>query len=133
MSIPLKSTCSPDDPEEHVLWALVGLAGPNSHAPLILPAQVARKWSAHLYECGFRHHPDLQKIKYVPPSAGTDWVLGAAGKWVDINTPLTPDQTAPNTSHLSQAEKAALLANLQAELAQDAPRDDGDTAQVNDD
>lgn len=112
MSIPLQSACNPDDPEEHFLWATVGLAGPTSHAPLILPVAVGRKWSNHLHDCGFRHHPELQKIKYLPPPAGTNWVVGSAGRWVDINTPLTAEQTAPDISHLSDAEQLALLAQL---------------------
>lgn len=112
MSIPLQSGCDPDVPEEHVLWALVGLAGPSSHAPMILPIPVQRAWSKHLYECGFRHDPELQKIKYIPPAAGTNWVVGSAGKWVDIATPLTPEQTAPDISHLSDEEQIALLRDL---------------------
>lgn len=112
MSIPLQSGCNPNDPEEHALWALTGLAGPNSQAPLILPVAVTKLWSKHLYDCGYRHHPELQKIKYIPPAAGTNWVVGAAGEWVDINTPLTPQQSAPDISHLSDEEQLVLLSQL---------------------
>lgn len=126
--IPLQSGCDPDNPEEHALWALVGLAGPNSHAPLILPEIVQREWSRHLHACGFRHHPELQTIKYVPPAKDTNWVLGAAGEWVDINTPLAPEQTAPDLSHLSDDEKIAVLRQLLTEFQpvtpEEVPHDD---------
>lgn len=111
-SIPIQSGCNPNDPEEHALWAFTGLAGPNSHAPLILPVPVKRKWSKHFYDCGFRHHPELQKVKYIPPSRATNWVEGGAGEWVDINQPLTPEQTAPDISDLSEAEQLILLQDL---------------------
>lgn len=111
-NIPIQSNCDPDDPEEHLLWGLVGLAGPSAQAPLILPVAVQRKWSRHLYDCGYRHHPELQKIKYIPPSHNTNWVAGASGEWVDINQPLTPEQSAPDVSHLSDAEQMVLLQQL---------------------
>jgi len=113
--LPLQTTCNPDAPDEHLLWALVGMAGPTSQAPLILPVDIMRKWSEHLYRAGFRHHPELQEIKYVPPTIGDNWVVGAAGEWVDINTPLPPETTAPDLSNLTPAEKQVLLDRLMAE------------------
>lgn len=124
-TIPLQSSCDPADPAEHALWALTGLAGPSSHAPLILPVAVSRRWSRHLWDCGFRHHPELQNIKYIPPAAGTNWVVGAAGEWVDINTPLPPERTAPDISHLSDAEKLVLLAQLLVQFPPDEEVADG--------
>lgn len=114
--IPLQATCNPDNPEEHLLWALVGMAGPTSQAPLILPVDIMRQWSKHLYAAGFRHHPEHQTIKYVPPITGNNWVIGAAGDWVDINQPLPPETTAPDTSHLTPDEKQVLLDRLTKEM-----------------
>lgn len=115
--IPLQSAANMDDPREHVAWALVGLAGPQAHAPMILPLAVQGSWSEQLYKAGFRHHPELQEIKYVPPAKDTNWVMGAAGQWVDINEPLPAEVTAPDTSDLSLEEKQYLLASLAKELA----------------
>ncbi|AKK04602.1 putative DUF2744 family protein [Corynebacterium mustelae] len=128
-NIPLQQDCDMNDPDEHALWALVGLAGPTAHAPLVLPPQVLRKWSRRMWECGFRHNPELQEIKYVPPPLDTNWVLGAAGQWVGIDTPLPAEITAPDTSHLTDEEKRVLLARLVNELN---PNDlvDGDRAEV---
>lgn len=82
MSLPLQATTNPDDPEEHLLWALVNL-GANAGAPLIVPEVVLRSWSKHLYRCGFRHHPELQEIEYVPPAPDASVLEAGAGQWVE--------------------------------------------------
>lgn len=115
-SIPIQSGCDPAEPREHVAWALVGLAGPSAHAPLILPTGVIAAWSEHLWNAGFRHHPDLQTIKYVPPPAGTNWVAGAAGQWLPMDAPLSPEQSAPDISHLSDEEKLVLWERIKSDL-----------------
>lgn len=129
-NFPLQSAADPTDPVQHVSWALVGLAGPTSHAPLVLPQAVLDKWAKHLYDCGFRHNPELQKIKYIPPAKDTNWVLGAAGEWVPIEQELTPEQSAPDISHLTFDEKAVLFAELARELVAEQPGDAPDMAGV---
>ena len=119
MSIPIQSECNPNLPDEHVLWALVGLAGPSANAPLVVPVSILRKWSQHLYRCGLRHDPELQEIKYVPPQGPQDWIMSAGGSWVDVSEELPAEVTAPDTSHLSAAEKRILLDRLSAELTPD--------------
>lgn len=114
MPLPLQSNCDPNDPEEHVLWATVGLPGPGKNAPLTVPPQTQREWSKHLYDCGFRHHPELQKIKYVPPPDEVSWIQGFAGMWVPIDTPLPPEVTAPDISGLSAGEEQVLWEKLEA-------------------
>ena len=39
--VPLQPSCDPNDPEEHALWALVGMAGPTSvsYTHLTLPTK----------------------------------------------------------------------------------------------
>ena len=41
MPIPLQTACDPESPEEHALWALVGLAGPRCVRPPRGPHQHA--------------------------------------------------------------------------------------------
>lgn len=82
MSIPTQQTIDPSKPEEHALWALVNM-GANAGAPLILPEPVLRSWSAHLWRCGFRHHPELQEIDYQPPAEDASVLEAGAGRWVD--------------------------------------------------
>ena len=128
--IPIQSGCNMDDPKEHAAWALVGLAGPQSHAPLIVPPAVIAAWSEHLYDAGFRHHPEHQAIKYVPPAPGSNWVQGAAGRWVPIDEELPPEVTAPDVSHLSDDEKRIIRDRINADLDGATFPDNSDHAQV---
>lgn len=129
--IPLQSEMDPADPKEHALWALVGLPGPGAQAPLILPVEVMRQWSQHLYDAGFRHHPELQQIKYVPPIGDVSWISGSAGRWAPIDEELPPELTAPSVDHLSPEEKKVLLTRLRDELEKPAPPSPGDFASEN--
>lgn len=74
------------NPEEHFLWALMGLPGPDATAMMLLPAPVLRTWSRHLYNCGFRHHPEHQTITYRTPLD----TLTPGGGW----TPTTQEDTS---------------------------------------
>ena len=131
MALKLQQDCDMAKPEEHALWALTGLAGPSSHAPLIVPEAAKKKWAKQIYDAGFRHHPELQTIKYVPPRGNVDWVHGAAGRWVPVDEVLPPEDTAPDTSHLDHAEKLIMFQRLAAELFPQAPTGDTDIAKVN--
>lgn len=82
MGIPLQGDMNQDDPQEHILWALVNM-GENIGAPLLLPEKFMRDFSAHLYRCGFRHHPELQEIWYKPPGEGDSIWHGTGGHWVE--------------------------------------------------
>ena len=113
--IPLQSNCNPDDPEEFALWAFVCLPGLESQAAMLLPPQTLRAWSRRFRDLGFRHHPEVQELKYVPPQGGEHWLDSASGRWVPIDQPLPPEVTAPDTSHLSDAELMVLGARLKAQ------------------
>lgn len=113
--IPLQVECDPEDPEEMALWALICLPGLESQAAMLMPPQTLRGWSRRLHELGFRHHPEHQELKYVPPQGGEHWLDSASGRWVPIDQPLPPEVTAPDTSHLSDAELRVLGARLKAQ------------------
>ena len=57
----------------------------------------------------------------MPPRGPHDWITAAGGTWVDINQPLPPEVTAPDISHLSMAEKRALLNQLTDDLTPPEP------------
>lgn len=114
--IPLQADANMLDPAEHLTWALVALPGPGGDAPLVVPPAALANWSAHLYRCGFRHHPEHQEIKYVPPQLGGDWMQAPGGRWVPIDEELPPEVTAPDVSALSVEEKRVLFEALAAEL-----------------
>lgn len=110
--IPLQVECDQDDPEEMALWALICLPGLESQAAMLMPPQTLRGWSRRLHDLGFRHHPEEQTLKYVPPQSGEHWLDSAAGRWVPIDQVLPAEVTAPDTSHLSDAELTVLGARL---------------------
>ncbi|QGU03094.1 hypothetical protein CKALI_11250 [Corynebacterium kalinowskii] len=130
MPIPLQHHCNSSDPEEAALWALVALPGVGDTAPLALPVEVMRKWAKRLWDCGFRHVPELQTIKYVPPGADADWLTGAGGRWAPIDEAVEPRGLAPDTSQLSMVERQALYAQLRAEFEVPTPDSKHATVEV---
>ena len=56
--------------------------------------------------------------------------MGAAGRWVPIDEPLDAEQTAPDISHLTMAEKQVLLRRLETEIHPETPEGTEDTARV---
>lgn len=84
--IPTQSQADMDDPEEHVVWALVHLPNVGGVVQVTHP-MILRAWSKHLVECGFVWAPGLaeladengmihvsqlpaQQIKHQPPHEG---------------------------------------------------------------
>ncbi|NKW07047.1 DUF2744 domain-containing protein [Rhodococcus hoagii] len=66
--IPIQSKCDMNVPEEHCLWALVGIE--STGVPMLTSEVALRQLSAQLFAAGFRHHPELQEIKVqTPPGA----------------------------------------------------------------
>lgn len=97
MAIPTQATADMDDPEEHVLWALMGsITTPDGDA-LITTEECLRKASSILSRAGFRHHPELQEIKQIIPGGmeSVHWMGVGAVEWVDIDTPDPEVAPAP--------------------------------------
>ncbi|MDO4606963.1 MAG: DUF2744 domain-containing protein [Bowdeniella nasicola] len=113
--IPLQKNMNMDDPEEHILWALVNIGG-NIDAPLLMPERVLRRWAHHLWECGFRHHPELQMRFYQPPRDGAGVFEAGGGTWVPAPAPgVEPDAPDPVDDllgELTPAQRAALATRL---------------------
>ena len=114
--IPLQQDCPADEPNKFALWAFVALPMASDAAPLVAPPQVMEKWSKHMWECGFRHHPELQEIKYQPPTQNHNWLSGTGGRWVDIDEKMPPEVTAPSLDHLTREEKSIVLKRLLEEI-----------------
>jgi hypothetical protein len=114
VDIPLQEHQNPDNPQEHFLWALVGLPGPKG-APMLLSPKILRKWSEHLWNAGFRHLPDQQSHEYHPPARGQQHWLNGAGRWVEKGT-VPPAQriTAPDITGFTPEERRDLVQQLQA-------------------
>lgn len=120
MALPVQEHCNPDDPREHLLWAFLGLG--EVGAPMLIPEDALRRLSAQMYAAGFRHHPELQEIRYLPPAGTThlSWLSAAAsGEWVPVDDPRfttheTPE-TGVDTTEWSAAQKIAVAQQLRDE------------------
>lgn len=112
MGIPVQSECDLGKPDEHFLWALVNIGG-DIGAPLLLPEPIMRKWSEHLFYCGFRFDPELQQRWYEQPVGDSSESFWAApgGKWADT-PPTESDEVDKMLDALSPAQQADLLTRL---------------------
>ncbi|WP_405137510.1 DUF2744 domain-containing protein [Nocardia sp. NBC_01388] len=112
--IPLQEHQDPENPEEHFLWALVSLPGPKG-APMLVSPKILRKWSEHLWNAGFRHHPHEQTHEYHPPARGPHHWVNGAGRWVQTGTVARAQRiTAPDISGFTPEERRNLVEQLQA-------------------
>ena len=92
--------------DEHFLWALLNI-GERIGAPLLVPEQILREWSKHLYLAGFRHCEDEQRIWYEVPRDGVSVFDGAAGgRWVDY--PPEKDDMQRVVDSMSDSDREAL-------------------------
>ncbi|MBM4711097.1 phage gene 29 protein family protein [Prescottella equi] len=125
--IPIQSKCDMNDPEQHCLWALVGIK--STGVPLLVDERALRELSAQLVAAGFRHHPELQERKVAtPPGAeGVHWLALGAVEWVDIDEP-EPELAPAGAGHgadldaMSAEQLIALGADLKARgVIRDSP------------
>ncbi|WP_167464989.1 phage gene 29 protein family protein [Nocardia brasiliensis] len=113
VGIPTQENSDPDNPEEHLLWGLIHL--PNvGGAPMVTHPDILRAWSKHLYDLGFRHHPELQTRKFQRPAAGPQSHWNPASAWVPLDTPEPQKRTLPSIESLTAAENAAMIAQYRA-------------------
>lgn len=89
MAIPTQATANMDDPEEHVLWALMGAITTEDGSALITTEGCLRKASRILTEAGYRHVAELQTRKQIIPGGAESvhWMGVGAIEWVDMDTP----------------------------------------------
>ena len=86
MGIPLQRDADMGDPRQHVLWALVGMGD----APLLMPLPIMAEWSEHIFNAGFRHHPELQTVYYSPPGEDASFYSSMSGEWIKSESPGVP-------------------------------------------
>ena len=114
---PTRENCDPNDPEEALLWMLMGLPGMRG-AAMIMPVKVLRMWSKRLWDCGARPSAD-PTVFYHPPKAGDINPTFAAGQWKE--TPYVPTESPVDVSKLSMAMKLELARQLREKVNADAP------------
>lgn len=114
MGLPVQSEMDMERPEEHVLWALVKMNEKVS-APMLMPRIALEEQSKHLFECGFRHHPDLQQKWYVPASPSASSWEAMSGEWVDHPPEDQAGVARDAVARMSPAMREALKAELSRE------------------
>lgn len=103
-----------DDPEQHFLWALTSVPG-MGQSPMMIPLQMAKVISQHLYEAGFRHVPEKQAKEFHAPFRGDQTPFNPGGKWVPRGTPKPEPIRIPDINALTVHEREALLEQYRAQ------------------
>lgn len=103
-----------DDPEEHFLWALRNMPS-FAGSGVITHSGFLRTWSKHLWEAGFRHHPDKQQIKFQEAFRGPHHTYNNAARWVPMDAPAPEPVYLPDVSKLTIQEQHVLAYQLEQE------------------
>lgn len=111
MGVPIdQSKADMGDPEQHVAWALSSFPVMGDGTPMVLPVLSLPFVSRHLWDCGFRHHPELQTIRQVVDTGAS---LASAGvRWVPVDDEGLVPAPEIDLSNLSDAEAQAVQAAL---------------------
>lgn len=124
--IPTQESHNPQDPRQHVVWALRNLPMVAGVGAITHPGYLA-EWSEHLWKCGFRHRDYLealadengyihvsqlpeQTIKFQQPFRGQRSDYNNAARWVGADDPDPEPVRIPNIRDLTQQENAAMIA-----------------------
>ncbi|WP_306365245.1 DUF2744 domain-containing protein [Nocardia sp. CC227C] len=111
MRFPTQNQCDMGDPAQHLLWALAQVPMSRTQ-PMLLQESIARVMSKHLYECGFRHHPELQEKKLQLPHRGQQHMLNGSARWVSIDE-VEPDPVVlPDMSAMTVHEQEHVINQL---------------------
>lgn len=103
-----QDNCSPEDPEQHLLWALTTVPG-MGESPMTIPVPLAKVISKHLVECGFRHDPTVQTKKLRRPYRGQQTSYNNAAKWVPMDDPEPDPVVIQDPRTLTVEEREAQL------------------------
>lgn len=126
--IPSQAEADLTKPEEHFLWALRNMptfagVGAVTHSGFL------RKWSEHLWQCGFAHRDYLegladedgnihvsqlpsQTIKFQQAFRGPHHQYNNASRWVSKDTPEPEPFAIPNIAQMTDQEQYALAYQL---------------------
>ena len=100
------------DPDQHAAWAMSVVPMGEGRPAMILPAPLLPGISRHLWDAGFRHHPELQTIRQ---ESDESVALAQAGvSWVPCDgAPESEGVPEVDLSDLSDEQAAAVAAALE--------------------
>lgn len=95
--IPTRDSCNQDDPRTAFKWAFVDwpFTAKQGFTP---PSDLAEDWSQRLWDLGFRHDPDAQVKKLIPPHRGQQHPLNNTSRWVGMDEPEPDPVVIPDVS-----------------------------------
>lgn len=103
--IPSRDNCDQADPRTAFKWAFV--AWPfTKDQPFTPPSDLAEEWSQRLWDLGFRHDPDAQTKKIMPPHRGQQHPLNNTSYVVDKDEPDPAPMSIPNMEAHTVHEQA---------------------------
>ncbi|BBC53832.1 putative minor tail protein [Mycobacterium phage PP] len=125
MSIPSQQSHDPEDPRQHVIWALRNLPMVAGVGAITHPGYLA-DWSEHLYKCGFRHVDWLrgladedgnihvsqlpeQVLKFQPAFRGQRHDMNNAARWAEKDAPEPKPVRIPDIRKLTDQENQAMI------------------------
>jgi len=125
MKIPSQEDHNPNDPRQHVAWALRNLPMIAGVGAITHPGYLFG-WSEHLWRAGFRHVDWIrgladengnihvsqlpeQEIKFQPAFRGQRHDANNAARWVDKDTPDPKPVVIPDITKFTEQENLAML------------------------
>lgn len=137
--IPSQKDHNPNDPRQHVVWALRNLPLVAGVGAITHPGYLA-DWSEHLWKCGFRHVDWLreladedgnihvsqlpeQTIKFQPAFRGQRHLMNHAARWVGKDEPDPEPVRIPDIRKLTDQENRAMIAQYERDgwIKKDSP------------
>lgn len=102
-----QENCDMSNPEEHFLWGLMQIQMGNEMMPML--EATAKTLSKHLHQLGFRHHPKLQKKKYMPAFRGQQNHLNGLARWIPIDAEIPTEPPMPDVKTWTTEERKWVL------------------------
>lgn len=124
---PMQADCDPENPDEHFLWAVTQI--PMGQEMMPVSPNLARAISNHLYQCGFRHNPELQTKKQQRPWRGQQHSMNGMGRWVPMDAEEPEPVVLPNVSAMTNHERQLIVEELRnIGFIKDPPKERGKVA-----
>lgn len=129
--LPSQHEADMNNPDEHIAWAMRSLPS-FAGSGCVTHSGFLRRWSKHLWDCGFRHTSWLAKladengnihvsqlpkqtIKFQEAFRGPHHQYNNAARWVSEDTPDPQPVIIPNLREHTIQEKYALAYQLKEE------------------
>lgn len=106
----MQANCDAGSPQEAALWALnAPIPELNSDGLPIFDETMGRLLSVHLWQCGFRHHPECQhRVQSITDDGDVVWT---------DTKPIESENTNKNISAIVEAAKERGQADIVAMIA----------------